>query len=200
MPIITTAEYKAWIGDSSSAYDTIIDIAVSACQADLETLCGRAFDEATYTDQAYSGNGEPNLWLRNYPVTAVSAVKTLSSDGTTSTLAASDYRLVDSEYLHRISSSDFAWNYPTIGSRGPCWPEGDGNILVTYTGGYADTEAPDNLKLLMYQLVDAALDQRGENFHLSQSADGVKQRTALTGKAFAEHKADMIRPWVRGSI
>jgi hypothetical protein len=201
MPIITTAEYKVHIGESGTGYDSAIDVYIAAVQADLERACSRVFNEATYTDQAYSGNGEPNLWLRNYPVSAVSAVKTLSSDGTTTTLAATDYRLVDAEYLHRISSSDFGWGYPPLGSnRGPCWPEGDGNLLVTYTGGFSDEDMPDDLKRLMYELVDAAMDRRGENWTLSQAADGIKQRTMLTGKMYAEAKAELIRPWVRGVV
>jgi len=201
MAIISTAEYKAWIGESGSDYDTIIGVVVPAVQADLETVCGRVFDEATYTDEAYSGEGESDIWIKNYPVTALSAVKILSSDGTTTTVDSGDYRLVDTEYVHRIRSSDYAWDYPKMGDpRGPVWPEGHGNILLSYTGGYDAGAMPDDLKLLMYQLVDAALDRRGENWTLAQAADGVQQRTMLTGKAYAEAKAELIRPYVRGVI
>lgn len=197
MAIITTEEYKAWVGETGTGFDALFGVLIASIQADLELLCGRFFEQSTYTDEAYSGRGEDTLWLRNYPVDSVSAVKILGTGGDTETLASSEYRLVGSRYICRLNDLDSSWDSPSAFrlSVGPVFPRGGGNILVTYTGGYATI--PDDLKLVAYKLVDAALDSRGDNLTLAQSSDGVQQRTYLAGDAYATAKRELIRHWVR---
>lgn len=201
MAVITVADYKAWIGETGSAYDTVLGVVIPAVEADLETACGRVFKSATYTDEVYNGKGEDSIWLRNYPVDSVAAVKVLDSNGNTETLASSEYRLVAPRRVVRLSDADAAWDHLSRSQhmlgrhQAPVFPWAQGNILVTYTGGYATI--PDDLKYVMYRLVDAALDLRGENWALAQATDGIEARTFLTGRAYAEAKRELIRPWVR---
>lgn len=199
MPIITATEYKTQMGISGTAYDTIIGGQISMQQAWLERQCGQLFDEDTYTDDPHDGDGSPRLWLKNTPVTALTAVKLLNSDGSTTTLDSSSYRLVDGEYLTRVDGSEAAWEprSPFDGYVGPCFPKGDGNVLVSYTAGYADEDAPDDLKALMYTLVAMGLDERGQNPVVQQRADGVVQRTRMSPMDARQAKADLIRPWKR---
>lgn len=204
MPIATATEYKAYIGESGTGFDTLLGVLIASTQAGLERACGRVFDEATYTDLALDGNGEGSIWLPHTPVSAVSAVKTLSGDGTETAVTSTDYRLNGATgELRRINASDWGWGAPsssiiiTGGGCHPIWPYGTQNLLVTFTAGYADNAMPTDLKLLLYQLIDAALDRRGENWTLQQAADGIEQRTALTAAEMVSKYEAMIRPWKR---
>jgi uncharacterized phiE125 gp8 family phage protein len=200
VPITTASNYKTSRGVPGSDYDTIIADIITQQQAWLERQCGRAFDEATYTDEAYDGTGTGELWLDNRPVSTLTAVKILASDGTTTTLDSGDYRLVDSQYIHRLKSTGWDAVSPWDGYSGPCFPRGHGNVLVTYTAGYGSGEHPDDLVSLMYQLVDIALHDRGHSALIQQQADGVVQRTRMTPTDAEKVKADLIRPWKRVSV
>ena len=202
MPIITASEYKTHRGITGTDYDAILAVIIPSKQAWLERQCGRLFDEDTYTDLAHDGDGTPRLWLKHWPVSEVTAVKLLHSDGSTTTLDASSYRLTDGEYLYRQSDTSTAWEPRSVFSdyRGPCLPNGDGNVLVSFTAGYADTEAPDDLKELMFHLVDWGLEERGRNPVLAQSADGVVQRTRMSAMERRTVLADLIRPYKRVTV
>ncbi|MBO6739044.1 MAG: hypothetical protein JJ916_04205 [Phycisphaerales bacterium] len=200
MPITTASEYKTHRGITGSDYDTLIGNLITQEQAWLERRLGRAFDEATYTDEAYDGTGTGELWLDNRPVSALTAVKILASDGTTTTLDSGDYRLVDSQYIHRLKSTGWDAVSPWDGYSGPCFPRGHGNILVTYTAGYAADEHPEDLVKLMFQLVDIALDERGQNPVIQQRADGVVQRTRMSPADAERARSDLVRPWKRVSV
>lgn len=189
MPIADATGYKAYIGESTTAYDAVLAILMPAVQADLERSVGYAFDSDTYTDEAIDGDGGTSIWVKHRPVTALTTVKTKATDGTTTTLASTEYR-------HNPLTGEIVrlggwagWDDEPVGA----WPAGTQNILVTYTAGYAS--APDDLVLLFYTLIDAALDRRGDNWAISQATDGIEARTWLTGKAYIEAKAELIRNW-----
>ena len=197
MPIITTAEYKAWIGDTSSDYDTTFGVLILAVQDDLETACGRKFDEVTYTDEAYDGKGEQELRLNNYPVSALTAVKLLDSSGTTTTLATTDYRLTGERgRVTRLKSSLNDWG-DSGSSSTPVFPDEASNVLVSYTGGYSSENAPAGLKMLMYTLVDEALDRRGENWSLASVSDGIEAHTNMASAEYASKRTMLIGPYTR---
>ena len=203
MAIISTAEYKAYAGITDSDWDTRLGVLIPAVQASLERYCGRVFEEATYTDEKYSGNGEQSLWLKNTPVTAVSAVKTVDSDDTTTTLDSGDYRFTAEGQLFRFDAdSNAAWDGVDSGvsfgrTRSVVWSDAaPDNVQVTYTGGFSTV--PDDLKWLMYILVDGAIDEAGENWGLGNTADGVVTRASLAPDLIVRRFADLCRPW-RGS-
>lgn len=102
-----------------------------------------ALESATYTDELYSGEDAPKdawgyrhkLYLRNYPVTAVSAVKIW--DGSSYVTETSTY--------YELQEGRFI-DYPKLGQESSAtyggWPCGFGrrNIKVTYTAGYVTTD------------------------------------------------------------
>ena len=203
MAIISTAEYKAYAGITDSDWDTRLDVLIPMGQAGLERYCGRTFEEATYTDAKFSGNGQCSIWIPNTPLTAVSAVKTVDSAGTETTLASTEYRFTEEGELFRLGGgSGSAWDYQTVVN--PLQPRATGtwsddapdNILVSYTGGYSTV--PDDLKGLMFMIVDSILDEAGENWKLASGADGVVNRTLMAPDLISRRFGDMCRPW-RGS-
>lgn len=201
MPIITTAEYKAARGITDATWDARLDIYIPQTQAALERFCGRLFDETVYVDKPYDGNGERSLWVLDAPVTAVAAVKTVDQDGTETTLATTDYRWTEPGEFFLLNDISGYWGdcYGMgwgIGGAcdGPVWPDGaPSNVLLSFTGGYST--APDDLKGLMYQLLDALFDEAGENFNLSATGNGVESKTWLAPDLIATRYAYLCRPW-----
>jgi len=209
MPIITATEYKLYAGmpAADASYDARLAVFIPSVQDDLEDAVGRKFDQTTYTDQLYNGKGERHMWLKNWPVTTLTAIKTIDLSGVSTTLVATDYRLgADSKRVSRISSITGDWNWD-IGTQvfgiseqmGPNFPSGEANISVTYTAGYATGAAPAGLKLLMYQLIDAAMDNVRGNWTLSATSDGSESKTTLSAADYVAKRSALISAY-RGAI
>ena len=201
MAIITTTQYKAWAGITDAGFDTRLAIIIPAVQSTLEDYCGRLFDSDTYADEKYDGNGEQSLWLKNFPVTALSAVKSVASDGTETTLSADSYRFTARGELHRLSSNEALWGTPVSFMRTSTavWDDSaPENLLVSYTGGYSTM--PASLELLMYTLVDAAVDQAGESWMLSATGDGTETKTFLNPTDINMRYASLAREFVRRMV
>lgn len=199
MAIITTAEYKTYAGIADTGFDTRLGVLIPAVQDHLEDHCGRAFDETTYTDAVFDGNGEASMWLNNAPVTAVSAVKVKSSDGTTTTLDSTAYRFRSNGELYRFGGNDSdGWDHQSGfgASRGSVWSDSaPGNILISYTGGWATM--PVSLQYLMYQLVDAAIDRAGDSWMVGSTGDGTESKTYLNPLDLDSRFASLAQPWKR---
>ena len=74
------------------------------------------------------------------------------------------------------------------------------NVTVSYTGGY--TSMPEDLQLLMYELVGAAMQRRGSGTGqdptlLSESVGSYTYTLRAIDEAIKAY-ADAIRPWKRG--
>lgn len=195
MAITTVAAWKARRGISATTWDAIVPNIIDAVQAEIERYCSRAFESATYTDEAYHGTGTDTLILRNWPVTAVSAVKIVASDGTTTTLDSGDYRADlsanDRGHLYRIRSSDFGWGEPS----GACWPEGRLNVKVTYTGGYATV--PHDVEEAAFCLIDSKLAASGVNIYEQARGEGNENRTMRSAEDSKAEAHRLLGPFRR---
>ncbi len=128
----------------------------------LEKYTGRVFDSATYTDEAYDGENSEWLFLNQYPVTALTTIKTRDDNNVETTLASTDYRLESvNGRVYRLGAGRGRLLYDPFGyvsqpdwGVSPCWPSGFQNILVTYTAGYTAQTMPVDLQQIMYMLVD----------------------------------------------
>lgn len=158
MAIGTLTEYKTTRGIAHTGFDSRITFALDAAEASMEKYCGVTdFGSATYTDEAYDGENIADIWLANWPVTAVSAVK-IRCYGTTVTQDATSYTYTRRGRLIRDGSGPgfvYTDESPEVGyySPGYVWPQGNQNVLVTYTAGYATI--PSDLKQIQYEMVDA---------------------------------------------
>lgn len=168
MTIATTAEYKvhANMSASDTSRDDQIAQALAGAEASMLRYCGvDSFSTATYTDEAYDGRNEPELLLKNWPVTAVSAVKERYG-GTTVTLDSTGYVWDSRGRLMREGCGpDFAYCDvpPIMGgySIGDVWNQGNQNYKVTYTAGYGTI--PADLKQIQYEMADAILAAAGRD-------------------------------------
>jgi uncharacterized phiE125 gp8 family phage protein len=112
--------------------DALLEDLINASSSAIENYCKRNFIEQDYVDEEYDGNGLSGLYLRQYPVKAITSVSIEEL-----TLSATDYKCKKS-----------------IGKliRKNCrWPEGEINILVSYTAGYS--KIPADLELACKHLV-----------------------------------------------
>jgi hypothetical protein len=166
MAIGTLSEYKTTRGISHTGFDSRITFALESAESAMEKFCGVAdFGTATYTEEAYDGENIADVWLVNWPVTAVSAVK-IRCYGTTVTQDSTSYTFTQRGRLIRDGRGPvfvYTDESPEVGyySAGCVWPQGNQNVLVTYTAGYAPI--PSDLKQIQYEMVDAVLASAGRD-------------------------------------
>lgn len=123
----------------------------------LERYCGRKLKSQTYTDEPYSGTGRQLLLLRQWPVTALTAVKvsgTLINPPT-------DYSMSDEDAKRGQIFAPNGWSYDgaLVGLVGePIAPYRP--YLITYTAGYIlpKDATPDNPQTLPGDLQQACIE------------------------------------------
>lgn len=132
MPVATLAEVKTYLELTASTHDVRLQDALNRAQAIAESYCNRKFDEGTFTEY-FDGGGRNMLLLRNYPVASVASVHDDFSRtyGDATLIAPTSYGLDKELGILRLDSGLF-------------FLDGNQNVKVVYTGGYAD--APHDLK------------------------------------------------------
>lgn len=118
------ADVKTYLGVTTTNTDAALTALITNVSAAIENYCNRTFAQATYTD-TYNGNGRPSLYLREGPVTAVSAV---TVDGVSVPAAAS------------ATASGYVFDDSMLYLRAGCpdrFNRGVQNVTVSYTAGYS---------------------------------------------------------------
>jgi len=153
---ITTAKIKTYLGITVTTYDTLLDSLATAVSAFMESYCNRIFDEATYTQEIYSG-GKNIIFLKHYPVIIFTKLEYKSgsnSNPTWTEYTEDDYDLVDNRKL--IKNSNFV--------------SGINNIRATYSAGYATL--PYEIEQLAIELIARKYNQRKSDGMNNESAEG----------------------------
>lgn len=203
MAITTKAEYKTHRGIADTNYDDLVDAYIPAIQQRLERYCGRLFDSAERTEK-YSGTGTQVLVVRNGPVTAISSVVVAYGTSSTTLTANTEYRAAEgnSNWIYRLPFNDDIGlvgadsdGFPSSRSRsvGPVWPKGHENITVTYTGGF--TTIPDDLKALVWVMLDDAIQTRGKAWSEHATGQGNQNWTARAAGDVSLMNMRMFAPW-----
>lgn len=105
----------------------------------FESLTGRKLENATYTDELYTGHGRRNLWLRQYPIISITEISIWDGVDSYDVETASFYSLrEDSSGEKRFVA------YPVLGTEDDAtfadWVKAEpDNIKVTYLAGYVTT-------------------------------------------------------------
>lgn len=172
MPLTTLSDVQVYLGRTVGA-DPQLESVVDAVTPMIEKYCNRTFDSAAATEY-YSGQ-PGDLWLARSPVTAIASVYLKQDmyfgvNAPTSSdllVEGDDYIQVKEpgesygqrlRYIRFGGGNAFLNAYSmytgwgtharrTLSGAGGRigWPDGDGNIRVTYTAGYATI--PDDLKM-----------------------------------------------------
>lgn len=128
--LLTEAELETML---ETLFDTpYAEFLINTASGFIEKYCNRSIKSAVRTGEEYDGNGFKKLYVKNPPITAVSAIHQWDTYNDESLYEYS----ADTEYL---IDEDGQYIY----LRG-VWSIGVHNYQITYTGGY--TTIPDDLK------------------------------------------------------
>jgi hypothetical protein len=134
MALATLEQLKRQLGfkDSDTQYDAKLTFFLDAASSWVESYCNRIFSEDTYTETLH-GNGSNMITPRQWPVTAVSELRTSQDrewSSSDSLVASTDYG-IDQDGMEIVLFSSY-------------FPVGYNVVQVTYTGGYSTI--PDDLQ------------------------------------------------------
>jgi len=159
LPLVTRAEYKAYMGISSNSSDTAIDALIPKVSELVKTICRRTFID--YVDDAkieYSEGGTDAIELSEYPVISVASVEYSTDFGATYTTLTEYTNYVLSKATNSIKPiifDTFPLDYhgyaPYGSSKTKVFPEATNGYIITYTAGY--TEIPADLKLCILDIL-----------------------------------------------
>ena len=133
------------IGDSDLSA-TLINIASDF----INNFTNRKILSRTYTDEAYDGNNDCKIYLKQYPVTAVSTVKSWDTYN-------NEVSYTYTVYTEYLIYTDEGYIY----IRGKTVP-GHKNYRVTYTAGYVLVDVPYDLKNACAQLAGLVYYNKGK--------------------------------------
>lgn len=166
--LVTLDDFKTHLGITSDDDDTRLSTVLCGIEQSVKGFCRNDILSAEATEY-YDGTGDGELVLKRRPVTAISTVRVDANGaygngsnvfgsttewefGTAYTIRSlSETSRHNDGILKSLKGRAPGWaQLPGIG----VWPEGVGNIKVTYTAGYSST--PDDLALAIFQLASAA--------------------------------------------
>ena len=209
---LTTAD-TAWVVKYNGSYATgnatlidrlitEVDYAIGRHCNRIDATTGAQTLESAARDEKYDGCGESVLSLRNYPVSSITSIALVSADGTSTTLASTDYTADLSAGRLRWNGSSAYWSgwseqtgAPAYGYRPPGWPEGFQNIQVQYTAGYSTVPA-DLRGVATAMCVDLYMNRK-KNSHLSASGIGDKSDTYRSAEDFITQYVATLAPYWR---
>lgn len=161
--LISNAEAEEYLGTTFASQDVLTEW-IARCESAIARRSGRVsvngqspfvqLDEVEY----YDGNAESAIWLRRWPVIDVADVRVDPTGcyGASSGAFGDDTALdVGTQYHVPLLADPFSNRGRLVRTDGRKWPEGRGNIQVTYLAGY--DPIPDDLKLLVFKVLRSNL-------------------------------------------
>lgn len=138
MALTTVANFKTFIGDSSSTNDTVYGNIIDSVSAFVENYCNRTFDSTTYTNEVYDGTGTIYLRLKNYPITTFTRLQERA-------------RWDNTDDWETISSQNYYYDTNEgVITKTSNFSMGKQNYRVTYVAGYSTI--PADLQLAVWQM------------------------------------------------
>lgn len=100
----------------------------------INNYCGWTLLSTSYVEKRFNGNGLSELDLTLYPITALTSVKLLNSDGTFTDLTTDMEILEDGIIGTKVTST------------GVTFASGTRNVYVSFTAGFTEDNMPEELK------------------------------------------------------
>ena len=131
--LCTLANVKLLLGVGDTTKDTLLEMLITRASAAICAQTGRVLKRATYTSEPYAVNGQPYLYLKQWPIQTLTSV---TLGGALLTVDVDYYMSAADAAVGRIYRPQ-GWNGAML-SRGliPDAYDGDRDILVTYEAGY----------------------------------------------------------------
>lgn len=156
--LTTLLKVKDWLGLKGAEHDDILRRMITAISTAAEVYCCRKLKSGSQVE-VRNGHGGVKIMLENFPVTAVSSVVV---DGVT------------------IPSSSYTFTATSIILTSGSFTRGNGNITISYTGGYVDVP---------YDLEQAIIEWIELRFKRMRSVDMVSK--GLAGETTTYSQADI---------
>lgn len=138
--LTTLANIKAFLGITGSSDDTLLQTLISAYSAAVVNFLGRNPVSATYTAK-YHGTGTSQLFLKNSPITAVTALIINGASVPASNGVSFGY-VFDNHCISLIGGSSYNSGLESLPSLSPAFfPRGNQNVVITYTAGVSANSA-----------------------------------------------------------
>ena len=167
--LTTKAKVKAFLGISGTTHDTLLDELIKNASASIERFCNRNFTSASYTEYFDTIAGDSKLFVKNYPVSALTSVQ--YRGGTWGAITWLDLNVND-YLLNENGKVSFAFYLP----------ESEKYIKIVYTGGYLidfDNESdplqhtlPADLTQIATEIVAQIFNQRTSVGIANESTEG----------------------------
>lgn len=135
--LVTLVETKAFLDITSASDDTTLEGLIDAASFALEGHCGYRLKSRAYADKLYDGTGTPELWLEDFPVTAVASVETLQSVSDIG--AVWEVQSITNLVIDPTRRGRLLW-------RDAAFPKGHLNLRLNYTAGYTIGTGLNDLK------------------------------------------------------
>ncbi|MGH9541385.1 MAG: hypothetical protein ACRD2H_05845 [Terriglobales bacterium] len=179
--LCTVADVQAYLPPSTSPTNTAqIQDKITAASQYICTECAVAsFASSTYTSEVYDGTGSPRLYLKNYPISAVSSlmvngVAVLPSSG----YGSPGYQFSDIGLI-LMPGTVLGPSTSLLSFGTSMFSEGIRNVTVSYTAGFITI--PSDLNQAAIELVAAMLtESRNVNLRsVSTAAAGAHGSTSF---------------------
>lgn len=131
--ILTLPEAKDFCKKTDDNDLAVFEALVNGVHELIRSFTGRIFPYGTYTSEYYDGNGWPDMWLNNKPITTLTSVY---EDGILLTADVDYYAYLSEGRLHRI-----------VGGSSSVWLPGPRKVKVSYVAGYSAASMPADLKI-----------------------------------------------------
>ena len=159
LPLVTRAEYKAYMGISSTSSDSVIDTLIPKVSELVKTICRRTFVDYVDEDKVeYNEGGTNSLQLEEYPVLSISSLEYSTDYGSTYTTLTEYTNYALSKATNSVipilmtTPPIEVMGYTPYGTRqSPVFPYAVNGYRITYTAGY--TEIPQDLKLAILDIL-----------------------------------------------
>jgi len=126
-----------FLNETAVTFDNDFKKLLETCSEIADQYTNRNLIRATYTDEVYTGDDTNMLFVNNWPVTTLTTVKIFDGADSFDTETATNYTLINNRWIQ----------FPALGKEGSAsfgrWPRLEnqpGNIQLTYTGGYDDSD------------------------------------------------------------
>lgn len=179
MALTSVTEYKSYANISGTSEDTRLTALLAVAESIVRKIGGRSqtdgFESASRTEDC-DGMSASSVLVDETPVSSVTSVAILGSDGSTSTLPTSSYTVdLNQGIIYMVGAgSGPIFNSLPVSSVGfgptNSFPPGRRNVRVVYTGGY--DPIPEGLKLAVWMVMDWLRANGGSNQAMQSESIG----------------------------
>lgn len=152
--LTTLANVKAWLGVTANTDDALLTRLIASASTFIQTWLNRDLAQQARVETR-DGNGGNVMVFANYPVSAVASVVV---DGYAIPASVDPY------------GAGYRFDATRIILTGYSFPRGFGNVVLTYTAGYATT--PHEIEQACIELVSLRYRERDRIGHQSKSIGG----------------------------